>query len=625
MANEVRIGLGVTGADKAAYDLKKVGNAADGTGDDLRGMAADAKVLDEAIDDLNAQLVKTRMELAKDPGDKALWKQLRGQEREVSKLTKLRKMVFGSDTDTKNVGKDAGKLIGSGIGEALGALPSQLKGAGIAIGVGLAAAAAPFIGSAVGAAVIGGVGLGGIAGGIAAAAQDPRVKAAGEHLGDSLKGSFTGIGEPFIDPLIDQMGRLEGIGSAFFAKLGDDIAPLADHLDHLTDGVAGFARNLDFSKAAKAAGPLLDIIGDELPEVGEALSDMFESISEESGGLAIGLTQVFDVIETGIRLTGSFIGTLAALNEDVTDAASNLGHMADEFRDSPFMWLAPYFTPLSLAISDVGDKADEYTHRAIRAKDESIGLAMALKEAADDAVDFSDAIDKLFGKNMDVAEATSRYKNGVRDLREELTEGKRTLNENTEEGLKNADAIREQINNIEELRKSEFAQTGDIKATTAAYEARIEKIRAEAIALGFDKAAVDAIVNAWKNIPKQVDTQYRVDVKFSNQEFRGKLLTGEIHSLEHRASGGPVMAGKSYVVNENGVEILTAGQNGYVMNASQSKAMMSGSSGGSAMAGTQEIRIMLDIRVDDEEQARRIRKQVEALGGGNVQVAYGSS
>jgi len=52
--------------------------------------------------------------------------------------------------------------------------------------------------------------------------------------------------------------------------------------------------------------------------------------------------------------------------------------------------------------------------------------------------------------------------------------------------------------------------------------------------------------------------------------------TSAAASIGRRASGGPVTAGKSYLVNEQGQEIFTPGRSGYVHDAKTSAGMMSG-------------------------------------------------
>lgn len=570
MGNEVRIDL-TANADKGVREVGRFRSAIVDAGKSLVGTAKDANALDEAIDSLNSKVGQTRLAVAASPDDKGLWKQLRKEERELNKLSKLR------------------DSIGGGIADALSGVTSRLAGPGAAIGVGMAAAAAPFIGAALGAAVIGGVGIGGIVGGIAAAAQDPRVKSAGGQLAESLKDDFAGIGEPFIEPLLDQMGRMDGIGGAFFSNLTDQIAPLAGHLDNITDGAAGFARNFDVSAAVAAAGPLIDIIGEELPEVAESLTDAFETISEEGDGMAVALRQTFDLMESGITTTADFIGAMSSLHAEMTEVSAGLGDMSDEYLNGPAAWTFPWLIPLASALSDAGNEAEVYLNRVIRAKDptaaldaEMAALATDSAKAAEELLEFSDAIEEAFGKQMDLDEATSAYKQGIKDLTKELSEGERTLDDNTQAGRANSANAREWLQNIEEIRKATIAQTGDVKGATKVWDEQIAALRRVLLNLGYDKQAVEDLINAYRRIPKIIETEHRIKTTF----YGGGGSGGESHRGEARASGGPVAAGRTYLVGEEGPELVTFGAAGMVHTAAQTRAMMSGASGGgTAMAG----------------------------------------
>lgn len=642
--NEVRIPILVTGAPAAARDLDKVGDSADGAGDDLKGMAADAAILDKAIEDLNGTLAKTRAELAQSPDDPALWKQTRKGERDLRKYTKLREAVFGSPAEVISAGTETGKLLGTGIADALGALPAQLKGAGIAIGSALALAAAPFLGSVIGAAVIGGVGVGGIIGGIAAAAQDQQVKSAGERLGESLKAGFAGIGEPFVEPLIEQMGRLEGIGSDFFGGLRDDIAPLADHLDNLVDGIGGFAKNLDLSAAVEAAGPLIDVIGDELPEVAESLTDALNSISEESDGLAVGLRNLFDVMESGIETTGAVVGFLASTEEGIVDLGSAVGDLSDAYLDSSAMVVWPWLIPLAEGLSGVGKKTDEYLNRVIRARGASgdlgdglDGITRTARATSKEVEGLSDAFDALFGKQMSLDEANAAYKQGIRDLREELTDGRRTLDENTQAGLDNAGAVRDQIGVIEDLRQAQFAQTGNLQEANATYDKHIAQLRTTLANLGYNKDEIEKLVGAYQRLPKDgVDIAFRSPglwtalqrvrelSRLLGSNAAGRNAAEGSEPISGRASGGPVLAGRPYVVGEEGPELVTFGANGMVHNATQTKAMLSGSSGG-AMPALPPIQLVLSGNTDPVIRAlfEAFQGLIYAQWGGNVNDGLG--
>lgn len=596
--------------------LDKLAKGADGAAEEISQLDRELKHFDDQISTTEAHLRGLISEFAK-TGDQKIFKDIRRDRAQLGMLAYLRKQLAG----------EVSTSVGSGILDALAALPAQLKGGGMAIGAGLGLAAAPFIGSAIGAAVIGGVGIGGIVGGIAAAAQDPRVKTAGTNLSESIGESFAGVGKPFVDPLLDSMGQLEGIGSAFFSNLEDDIAPLADHLDNLADGAAGFARNFDLSAAVEAAGPLIDVIGEELPEVGEALTDMLDTIAEESDGLAIGMKQLFDIMQSGIRVTGDVIGTLAAINEEMVDLSASTGEAADVFLER-FAPIAPGLIPLALVLSDAGGKAGEFTEAVIRSRgpvadlDEELqGVGADAAKAAEELMTFSDAIDNAFGRQMDLDEATSAYKQGVKDLTKELREGERTLSDNTQAGRDNAANAREWLQNIEDVRMATIAQTGDVKGANKAFDEQVGALKRVLLNLGYDKKAVEELIAAYRNIPKLIETHHRVITTFRGGGGEG----GEFHQGGKRAMAGEVVAGRTYWVGERGPEPVTFGENGRILSVAQAAGRSGG--GGSAAPVALSVGVTLSASPGTDQAVvdwliPRLQIEVNSQGG-NVQDVLG--
>jgi len=565
--------------------MDHLAKGADKAGGAVKDLNSDLAKYDQQISETERHLKSLVSEFAK-TGDQALFKDVRRDRARLSMLTYLRKQVASDITPA----------VGNGIMDALSAIPTQLAGKGGVIGAGLGAAMAPFLGAAVGAAVLGGVGMGGIVGGIAAASQDQRVQAAGTDLGESLLASFGRSGEAFVEPLLDQMTRLDGIGANFFAELGADIAPLADDLDGLVDGVEGFTQKLDFGKVVKAAEPIISILGEELPEVAESLTEMFGDIAEEGDGAAIAARQMFDVLEDGIEVTGETIAFLSGLNEKLNESAIGWGLMADAYLDGPAKFAFPWLIPLASGLSDAGEKADSYTQRMIRAKgptedlsDGMHGLTTETEKAAGMLQTFSDEIDEAFGKRMSMDEATLRYKQGVVDLTKELGEGERTLG-NTQAGRDNAQNVLDWLSNIEAVRAATVRQTGDVATANTVYEQQVKQLRDVMVAMGFSKKAADELVAAYLKIPRNIETTHTFRELYPDAGFK----RAERDASEHRAMGGPVIAGRSYVINEHGPEAVTFGENGRVLSPAQSAGLMSGASGGAASAPT---KVHLEISI----------------------------
>ena len=433
------------------------------------------------------------------------------------------------------------------------------------------------------------------------------------------------IGRPFVEPLIEQMGRLESIGASFFAELGDDIAPLADNLDNLVDGIEGFADNLDFSAAVKAAQPLINVLAEALPDIGDAITQMFEEMADGSDGTVLALEDLLSATADLIVEFGAFIGLLSDLYEGVNDFADAVGDAADRFQEWGGYFLFPGLIPLVEGLQSASETANGMTGAIRMAVHESKGFADGIggigesaEDAARELLDFSNAIDDAFGKQMSLDEATARYKRGIRELTAELKEGKRTLDENTEAGQDNADNVRDWLQNIEDLRTATIAQGGDVRTANATYEAQVKALKDVLLQLGYNKKAVDDLVGAYDKIPTRIEIELilRASTLPSKQALE--------HAMEGRASGGPVKAGRTYVVGEDGPEIVTFGVDGMVHTAAQSAAMMSGASGGSSGGGVSEVRASLEITGAEDEFVRMIRKIVKVRGGGIVQTAFGT-
>lgn len=97
---------------------------------------------------------------------------------------------------------------------------------------------------------------------------------------------------------------------------------------------------------------------------------------------------------------------------------------------------------------------------------------------------------------------------------------------------------------------------------------------------GFDDF-VNGVNNALNNIhDKTVTITYRA-VRIGDHMVSGSQLRGDYSSgIGGRASGGPVKAGRPYLVGEEGPELITPTRNGYVHTADATRHMAAGGGGG---------------------------------------------
>lgn len=586
MANEIRIGMALDGERKVEQGLKVVEKQVEKTGDaiedmggqataagkstdkvagDFKGAADEAGHLQREVDELTASYGKL---LAKynESGDETLKKDIGKERRKLNAAKRLLKDSLPDPGEAVDAGMSLGKQLTKGLGEAVDAGGPYVKGALI----GVAALAAPGITTVIASAVLAGVGAGGIAAGVALAAQDPRVQAAAGNLGEQLADDFQDATRGFIDPVLRSLEKVSNAGWA--DKLAPSFDKLAEKVDPLTDGLLGLIDEVipGLTAAFDAAGPVLDSLADGLPEIGDALGDFFMKISSNPEAAANAMELLIDTITDAIDIAGDFIATMMLIYQGAYDVAEALGVIDDEV------------VILGKRIGKQGAAGD--------VKD----FTKSTFDAEKQLEDFDAAIARVFNETMSVRDATINYEQALDDMVEQLTSGKRTLDEHTQAGRDNWNAINEVTRGIEENREARVRQGETIAESNEKYDAELEALRKQLIGLGYNKAAVNAYINELKKVPQQAITEVHLKgIKTAIGDLRelagvlgavtGYGLINVAASLGKRAMGGPVSAGGTYLVGENGPELLQMGASGgYVHNAGQTAAMMSGASGGSA-------------------------------------------
>jgi hypothetical protein len=615
VVNEIRVPIEVTKEREAERKLNQVGDAAERAGDSfehlgdqatdagksteksgdkLRDAADDAGFLNRRVIELSDSYKGLIAEFNR-TGDESLLKDIGKERRQLRKFENLAKDLLPK-TEVVAAGKDAGTSLIAGARAGLAASGPALTG----VLVGLAVAAAPALAATIGGAVVGAVGAGGIVGGVALAAQDPRVQAVGKEVGETLSDEFRDAASGFVDPVIRSLQKISGAGWA--DKLAPTFDKLAEHVEPLADGLIGLVDNAlpGLQKAAEAAGPVLDVLADSLQEIGAAVSDFFESVSEDPEALAIALERFIDAALGAIEIAGDLIGVGIKVYGGWYRIAEVLGLVSDEE------------IILKTATRETGG---EIKH-----------LVQHTEDAEQALRDFDDAIKDVFGRTLNVREATLRYEQSVDDLREELTSGTRTLLENTQAGRDNWAAINDVAEAIENQRAANVANGMSMDEAGAKYDAQLEDLRKTLLNLGYNKKAVNEYIDSLKGVPKQALTEIHLrGIKAALADIRelagavgaiaGYGITAAISGPGRRASGGPVSAGRDYIVGENGPELLRMGSSaGHVYNASQTASMMSGPSGG----GTTHL--IVTIRGDGpvtQAVAENMRYEIRTTANGD--------
>lgn len=652
-SNEIRVNVNVTGEDQAARDLKKVEKAAEGAGeaiDDLGTTATDAgkktedagesfdKTGDKAgflkkrVAELEGEL-KNLIERLNSTGDTSLEKDIRKTEREARKYGRLLKQLGAEIVDdAQKVGKAAGGTLIEGLADGFKTGSAALKGAGIPILIGIAVAAAPAVGATIGAAVLGGVGAGGILGGVAAAVNDPFIGEAAEKLGGQLGAAFTELGRStFGGPLLESFQILETAGKNFASGIKPGLQGVAPLLVPLANGLEGLATHAvpGLNKALTAAKPVLRILADELPQIGDAIADFFGSVADGQGGATMAMKGLLDTIEATTVAAGNVIEVLSNIFEWSVNATAGI----NSFLGDAFSWV-PF---IGDNLQNLGHRTEEMAAAAQKGKSDANDFSGSLDVVGTSAADaaaqiegMKNAIDDLFGIEMGLERAQVAAAQGMKDLVKELRDGPKVIDLVSEAGIRNRQALDSQITALNDVRKAQIESGMPIEEANKRFRNQIDTITNLAHGLGFAGKEFDTFMAKWRSAPDEAEKIYRFKIEATaGSATAWSMVRAAERQLEGRATGGPVKAGRTYRVGENGPEIVTFGEDGYVHNAADTRAMMSGASGGAASAwggsGMQEIRVVIDIQGDDEEQVRRIRKQVDVLGGGNVQVAFGKN
>lgn len=598
-SNDIRINLNVTGEQKAERALKNTGTAAKKAGDDLEGMGKDAGFLTKQVVATSASLQELITQLDR-TGDTSLEKGIRQAERDLRKWQRLAKQMT----------PDAGAAgAGGGITDAAGAAftvaPPHLKAAGAA----LAAGTAPFLGAAISAAVLGGVGAGGIIGGIALAAEDPEVKAAGSDLAEALASGFRSAAEPFTAPLVDSLNQLKGTGLNAAGTLAPGLAKLAGTVDALSDGVDGLVGNAlpGFSKALNAAVPLVRVAAEELPEVGAAIGDFFSAVSEDPDGSILALKQIFMFAEDGVRAAGDLVAGLSQVYEQGVRAGAVISGgledvwgwvplLGDHLRgtNDDFEGMLSTLDRVKTTSEDLGVTTDKLTVH-------TFGLGVAADGTADSLLRERDAMKELVDLEIQRIRGTISIERALDNLAEARKENGTSLNVETEAGRRNTEEILANIEAVQRNAEVEYqlaiqhgATAEEAERAARAYREKWgASVAEQTTRLYGNTAAVRALLDELKKLDGRRFTYTVIQQGGRTVGFQGGggiQLAGD-SPVYRRASGGPVKEGPSYWVGENGPELVTFGANGYVHTAAKSQAMVT-----AGEAGAQRLQVELTVK-----------------------------
>lgn len=617
MADKRDILIRLLGEETVSRMTDRAGKGLDRFGDSLEATERDAEDLDRQIADVEKSLATLATAFAR-TGDAAdrmdLSKAMRKQQAELRKLTKAKDLLPDFDTAGAEAATGFGASFVAKIGPILAKAPMGAPGG--VIGAGLAAVVVPMLGAAVAGAVLGGVGVGGVIGGVKLAAKDSRVQAAGRELGDAVMGDLEESAARFVGPTVQGIGIIRSAWSDVADDIDGAFAATSRYVEPLARGVAGAMREIGpgLREAAEAAGPVIRELSTGLPRIGDAIGDALSDISGQAGEGASAVRGLMMGLETGIRTTGTFVAGLA----DMYAGLVRTGQAGATFAEGIAGW-----------IPGVGDLITNNRERM----DELAGALDAGGEAG------AEAGDSIFGGLMKAAGAAGAASTEVKSFEETLVELRdqtlammdteiafeRSLDETaaaakgaaggidatTEAGRRNREALLGLVRETKAHAAAVRERTGSEDLAAQVTERGRAAFIRNAIAMGASKRAAKSLADQMFGIPNVKRT---VDVRTRQTPIDLSTLAGRIAAIRSkrvvisvhnnitttrsegrnvgigdgiggRASGGPIEAGRPYIVGEEGPELITPTRDGYVHDAAKTARMRAALGGGGQAAG----------------------------------------
>lgn len=514
-----------------------------------------------------------------------------------------------------------GGLAASGANAAGGATSNPIVGSALlGVGAGALALGAPLIGGAVTGAIGAAAGFGGVGLGVAGAiANDPdEFRKRWDAVIQSVTGRWVKASASWVEPVKGSIAEVDKMLRAL--PIEEILSNSAGYLEPLTKGLTGLGSNLGGGLASLIGdvGPVVDMLGKRLPKLGADFGNFFAAIGKGSKGGAVALDDVLYAVGRLTKGLGVTLGALANVYKSIHDNFAALGDMAGKSAD----WVAnllegvPVLDSISKKIKDFRDNSGDIEQGTIRfrgapAAEQDFKIVENAAAAAAKAVKaYVDSTQQMLDQAAAGKNATLALAQGWLTLKEELKDGKRTLDLSTQAGIDNQKALLDQVQAAEAVRQKQIEMTGDIDAANASFDANIERIRQMAYQLGFNKTQVDnlitslGVLNVTKAAPKVEVTGAQLAMQQGialgallnniahTYTAKVQVVTGPGISLGnalHHAAGGPT-SGAS-VVNDWGPgtgELIRTPDGSTVIPAGTGRAMMQGLTGG-GQGGTTKL------------------------------------
>lgn len=530
------VGDAAKATDKLGDSIDDVGQAGRRAGRNLDEVAKHADRLDGQIKQTEASVRQLAVAFAA-TGDPKIITQLRAQQRELTNLAKVRKLL-GDEQQSQTLADS----IRSGL--------QKVSPAAAGIGA-FGASMTPLLGGLIAGAVVGGVGIGGIAGGIALAARSPVIKARAEDLGRTVLGGLSAQAQRALGgPLLESMDELERTAARTVPRIGQIFDDLAPSLLPLTRDLGRGAEGLleGVADVAATSGPVLKELGDLLGDLGESLGGLLTVLSEhpEAAAWAVKhlngtVTDLLSTVGAGMSILLTVGDAIAAIEKTTSGWAESNGFVAGTLTALENALMGPIGAIADLwqawnSSTDEGKKAAavarenaaaaavlEDQEQALKRAQEELTSAQRDLTAAMDSLNpagdrarqtvdgLKTAVDRLYGAQMRQVDANEAYEASWDGLSDSVKKNKGTLDIHTAAGRANRDALQDLLTSSRELYLADIEAGKSTAEATAKHRERTKAVEKEANRLGLNKKITGELIGTYGQIPPRKTTQLIVD------------------------------------------------------------------------------------------------------------------
>lgn len=340
-------------------------------------------------------------------------------------------------------------------------------------------------------------------------------------------------------------------GAVSFRHFQAELSNVTTQINNLDDAIAGSQAPWDADKRMQMSEQR-----DALREVANGYSEFIPRVRELSDEFGITEDQALALLQRQQELGLSAEDTesqIAGLNDSLT-------------------------TEQSAALADqLGVTSDQLTM-----------MTGATEDATDAQEELFKAMDAVIDQAFGGMNAIADWEEGLDELAASARENGTSLDLTTEAGRRNhrlmEDLVRAGNDRIQQL-IDEGASTDEVRTAQWLMASQLEATAGE---LGFNAQQAGVYRDALNSIPRTVHTTVNIEEIINRQKVTN---AGGPGADRYRARGGPVMAGQSYVVGEEGPELLTMAGNGFV-HPNGSNAMANAASGG---GGGGDIHVHLNV------------------------------